>query len=518
MNPALRATFDWLRSPGMPPLPVAPAQDPTRYPARNRDGSLKRDKDGALVPAFTGKNPSYLDQRGIPHLIRHTQYQNRMPTQAELQTWFSHPANGIGTLGGWHNIVWIDVDVKQFESQQACDQRIADWLSQYPLLQQTFTERTHSGGWRLAVRAHEKAFTNFSLDGVGGQHMGEALGQGRFTVLSPTVGPSGKAYINVQRVPPVWVERLDAIGLYPVSGRREQGQSRQSRPHIQAQPHQPGVLRLEDLATAKAQAVLHGDSPLASRSHSLTYALREFYGWENWAAANRIPISGNAEELARAAGAALGLDDDRTERIIQSISDPEHCAPAVVFAGGEMNAWKRVWKLDRQTYKAFCPMGLQQSMQSDAKQNYNQTFQHISLRKLQPEERPNFESQFSEKDLAQESAKPDTLTQEFIQSAWWILANATQLESGENNFSKGEARRWVQGQVYRIEMAGKDLVVQASDRGIILKAQGNTVVEEKLLKEDLIRFQAEVLRIRHQPVLAPKKPRKLSQRQEIELL
>ena len=266
MNPALRTTFDWLRSQGLPPLPVAPAQDPTRYPARNRDGSLKRDKDGALVPAFTGKNPSYVDSRGIPHLIRHTQYQNRMPTQAELQTWFASPDNGIGTLGGWHNIVWVDVDVKQFESQQACDQRIADWLGQYPLLQQTFTERTHSDGWRLAVRVHEKSFTNFSLNGVGGQHMGEALGQGRFTVLAPTVGPSGKAYVNVQPVPPVWMEQLDAIGLYPVSGRREHSQSpsRQSRPRIQSQPPQLGVLRLEDLATAKAQAVLHGDSPLAS--------------------------------------------------------------------------------------------------------------------------------------------------------------------------------------------------------------------------------------------------------------
>jgi len=175
-----------------------------------------------------------VDSRGIPHLIRHTQYQNRMPTQTELQTWFAHPDNGIGTLGGWHDIVWIDVDVKQFESQQACDQRIADWLSQYPLLQQTFTERTHSGGWRLAVRVHEKTFTNFSLDGVGGQHMGEALGQGRFTVLAPTIGPSGKAYVNVQRMSPAWVERLDVIGLYPVSGRREQGRTRQSRPQIQS--------------------------------------------------------------------------------------------------------------------------------------------------------------------------------------------------------------------------------------------------------------------------------------------
>ena len=116
---------------------------------------------------------------------------------------------------------------------------------------------------------------------MGGQHIGEALGQRHFTVLVPTVGPGEKAYLNVQRVPPVWVERLDAIGLYPVIGRREQSLSRQSRPLIQAQPAQPGVLQLEDLAIVKAQAVLHDDSPLESRSHSLTFTLREFYGWEN---------------------------------------------------------------------------------------------------------------------------------------------------------------------------------------------------------------------------------------------
>ena len=40
MNPDLRATFDWLQVQGLPPLPVAPAQDPTRYPDRDCNGSL----------------------------------------------------------------------------------------------------------------------------------------------------------------------------------------------------------------------------------------------------------------------------------------------------------------------------------------------------------------------------------------------------------------------------------------------------------------------------------------------
>jgi hypothetical protein len=488
MNPALRATFDWLRSQGLPPLPVAPAQDPTRYPARNRDGSLKRDKDEALVAAFTGKNPSFLDQHGIPHLIRHTQYQNRLPTQAEFQTWFAHPDNGIGTLGGWHNIVWVDVDVKQFESQQTCDQRITDWMSQYPLLQQTFTERTHSGGWRLAVRAHEKSFTNFSLDEVGGQHMGEALGQGRFTVLAPTVGPSGKTYVNAQRVPPVWVERLDAIGLYPVSGRREQGHSRQSRPLIRSQLDQPGVLRLEDLATAKAQAVLHGDSPLESRSHSLTFAMREFYGWENWAAQNRVPISGNAEELARAAGAALGIDAERVERIMESIADPGSCTPAVVFAGGEVSAWRRVWKLNRGVYQELCPSNTKQSIQTTVRRN------HHVLAVGKPQKKRNAVIQTS---TIHQPAISATQIQTFVCQAREILAHAHQI--GELNMtgedSAVDPKLWVQGHIYRITAEGQELVVEARSRGAILQAQSGIVTLENLTVVDLKRFEAEMLRI-----------------------
>lgn len=513
MNPALRATFDWLRSQGLPPLPVAPAQDPTRYPARKGDGSLKRDKDGALVPAFTGKNPSYVDSRGIPHLIRHTQYQNRMPTQAEIQTWFASPDNGIGTLGGWHNIVWIDVDVKQFESQQACDQRIADWLGQYPLLQQTFTERTHSGGWRLAVRVREKSFTNFSLDGVGGHHMGEALGQGRFTVLSSTVGPSGNAYVNVQRVPPVWVERLDAIGLYPVSGRREQSPLRQSRPQIQAQLTQPGVLRLEDLATAKAQAVLHGDSPLESRSHSLTFALREFYGWENWTAQNRVPISGNAEELVRVAGAALGIDEDRIDRIIQSVPDPTNCSPAVVFMGGEASAWKRVWKLDQQTYRDFCPKKNKQELRAFAEKTYDQLRQSGSINSYQHQHDTGFKTLVSGGHGNQNILTLSAEIEVFANYAWQILNHTSGQSTSHKNCSSSEKpKQYVQGRIYQIAAEGQELTVKAQGRGIILRSQGNVIASSKLTVSDLNRFRAETVRLCRKTWVSPTRPRPVNTR------
>jgi hypothetical protein len=113
-----------------------------------------------------------------------------LPTQTELQTWFANPDNGIGTLGGWHNIVWIDVDVKLFESAMACEQRMAAWLNQHPLLQQTFTERTHSGGWRLAVRVQDKTFTNFSLDWVAIM-WGKRWGRGALRYWLPRLALAG---------------------------------------------------------------------------------------------------------------------------------------------------------------------------------------------------------------------------------------------------------------------------------------------------------------------------------------
>ncbi|MEO0407354.1 MAG: bifunctional DNA primase/polymerase [Cyanobacteria bacterium P01_A01_bin.135] len=463
MNPKIQETLEWLRDQGLPPLPVAPAQDPQRYPARDRTGGVKRDKSGEPLPAFTGKNPSYLGESGTPHLVRHTQYQKRLPTEVEVQQWFGNPANGIGTLGGWQNVVWIDVDLKQFESPEACDSRINQWLAEYPLVQQTFTERTHSGGWRFAVQAREQTFTNFSLDGVGGPHAGEALGQGRFTVLAPTIGPSGNPYINLQRTQLVWVERLEAIGISPSSRRREQPKTVRPSPHVIALPTSPGVLRLEDLAAAKARAVLYGESPFESRSHSLTFALREFYGWENWVTRNRVPISGDAEELARAAGEALGIDGDRVERIIQSIPDASACLPAVVFVGGESSAWNRILHVSRLSESSNSMM-----IVSDDK------------------------------------------VREFVKDALNILCTRGYSHINNNQLEKYK-KLSLQGRIYRIEAQGHRLTVQTKVRGKILEVQGAKIVLSHLWPVDLDRFRIEAQQINHK-ASARKSPSWLSQK------
>jgi hypothetical protein len=253
---------------------------------------------------------------------------------------------------------------------------------------------------------------------------------------------------------------------------------------------------LEDLATAKAQAVLHGDSPLESRSHSLTYALREFYGWENWTAQNQVPISGNTEELARAAGAALGLDAERVERIMESIVDPGSCTPAAVFAGDEITAWKRVWKLDRGVYQELCPGSIQQSIQATARENH-----HI-LTVGKPQKRQNAVIQASG---IHNPAISTAQIQTFVRQSREILAHAYQLTYGKvtGSGSAVEPKIWVQGHIYRIVAEGHKLTVQARGRGVILQAQGDTVTSECLTMDDLSRFCAEVSRLQQQVDMKP---------------
>ena len=128
----LANTIAWLKLHGLPILPVAPIQDSEKFPLI-RNGKIIY--EGNLPkPAFTGKNPSYLDLHGFPHLLPHRQYQHQLPEQCEIDRWFSHPNNGIMTMGGWGNIYWIDIDVKRYSSQQSCNRSVQSWLRRFPQL------------------------------------------------------------------------------------------------------------------------------------------------------------------------------------------------------------------------------------------------------------------------------------------------------------------------------------------------------------------------------------------------
>jgi hypothetical protein len=250
-NPGVQATIESLLALGCPPIPVAPKQDPraegchhqhfaiVRFKEANRNqpenqgdycrisqtkigdsvapvkGDYCRlDENLQPIGRFTGKNPSYLDRNGRARSLNHRTYQNRLPYEWELREWFSNSETGIGTLGGHSGVVWIDFDAKNYSSQEDCDRDVQRIISANNL-EDTWIERTGSGGWRIAVRPQiQPTFTNFSttIDGV---HIGEALGEGRFTVLSPTIHPNGNSYRRIAWSSPAEVESLEAIDIFP---------------------------------------------------------------------------------------------------------------------------------------------------------------------------------------------------------------------------------------------------------------------------------------------------------------
>ncbi len=358
--------IDWLIARNYPALPVAPAQDARKYPkvVYEEPTYCPLTKDLQPIGQYTGKNPSYLDRSGKPHLVNHRRYQNQLPKDHELREWFANPQNGVGSLGGWHNTVWLDLDVKKFASQDECDDAALKVTEAVQNQSGTpFLERSHSGGWRIGVKVRKTpSFTNFSLS-VGGKHIGEALGAGRFTVLAPTIGPSGNRYSSFHRVDLPEVESLESIGVYPVSTKQE---TTVVVPRPIPPVAVPGSIPLEMLGNDTSREILNGANPTgdseallrsADRSEALATAIQEWYGWENWCNASGVYYSGNTAELAHIAGAALGMTSDRVGRILNPAQAfvPSQCQPAALVKGGEESCWKKIYRLDKASFEAKCP-------------------------------------------------------------------------------------------------------------------------------------------------------------------
>jgi hypothetical protein len=351
-------TIARLRAMGLPVLPVAPAQNAQQYPAKNRAGEILRGADGQPKPMFSGKNPSFLDRDGRPQLITHRQFQTRLPHEWELHDWFAHPGNGVMTMGGWHNIIWIDIDVKRYSSPGRCARSVQQWLARYPILHETWIERTHSGGWRLAMQLAEMpAFSNFGFRR--GQHIGEILGVGRLTVLAPTIGPSGNAYVAVNRARPMPIQSVREIGLHPAQAFRKKSQPITMIPLVAG----AGQISLVKLLNQNVSEILTGSRPVDDRSWALTAVAREVFGWETWAGANGLSLAGQAEALIAAAAEQLEIDADRLQRILVGV-DRQACQPAIMQFGGAAAAWKKVKQCNWELYKAACPGTIQQEIRA----------------------------------------------------------------------------------------------------------------------------------------------------------
>jgi hypothetical protein len=401
-NSALQSTSELLLELGLPPLPVAPAFPAEQYPAKERNGELKRDKAGNLVPAFTGKNPSYIDSGGKPHLIYHHKYQNLLPSERELQEWFADERNGIGALGN-EKFIWIDWDTKNFNSSEEFQQKYLEWKAAYPILNTTWQEQTQSQGYRLLVEVESKPnFTNF-ITSPGGKHYGEALGTGRFAVLAPTIGPSGNPYVTLYFGTPVKIPSLEAIGIFPVRKQSDKQQLAPQKVKVEGfETDQPSVVFfLENLCSERSQQILQGTCLTSDRSADLATAIQEWWGWSNWCQVNDIPILGSSEELAHRAGEKLGIDHDRVERILKTVN-PTSCQPAAGYLGGEPACWKQVQKLNRKLFEQQCPAAIKTEIIHSARSGSSELpGATVNLKQIRQEIASAATQNFSEADLQQ---------------------------------------------------------------------------------------------------------------------
>ena len=305
----------WLASLGCSPLPVAPAQ------------AEPIGKNGK--PLFNGKNPSYLDADGKPHIIKHTQYRENQPTTAELQMWFANPANGIGTLAGGGGIDWIDLDRKNFSSQDDCDNARAQILER---CDRTYFEKTKSGGAHIAVRlAEPKSFTNFQLGN--GKHAGEFLGEGRFVVLAPTAG-----YESLNGNEIGTAQSAEALGL----SRTGQGVPEKEPFVMPTLENRRSIdmdkppVAIDVLISKKCKDLLKG-AKSDDISRDLTRLAREVYGVAEWYPSQQLPVTGNAEAILQKAANNWGVDSDRLARILESVSKTGNL-PGLVKHGGSIKA------------------------------------------------------------------------------------------------------------------------------------------------------------------------------------
>jgi hypothetical protein len=253
------------------------------------------------------------------------------------------------------------LDLKQFASKEECDRAFWEILDTHPELAETFLEESHSGGWRIGVKVKQKPnFTNFTPT-PGGAHVGEALGEGRFTVLAPTLGPSGNSYKSINRAVPVAVETLESIGVYPVSTKAHRQALVTPQPTVS---YIPGSIPLEQLGNDTSREILQGKCPTGDRSEALATALQEWYGWQNWTRENGIAVTGTPEDLALYAGQQLGIDSDRVDRILKTI-DIISSNPAALHRGGEESCWKKIYRLDKATFEAKCPTHIKDGIKAE---------------------------------------------------------------------------------------------------------------------------------------------------------
>lgn len=335
---------------GLPPLPVAPRSS----------------------NAVNGKCPSYLD-KGKAKLISHSLYRDNVPDSNILALWFSDQRTGIGTLG-LRDIVWIDIDRKNFDSQDECDSCYNTLLQANPDLNDAWLEQTHSGGYRIGLRvATIPTFTKFKLGE--GKAVGELLHSGSFTVLAPTVGISGNTYRNINRPSHLpLIDSVESLGILPLRENKVTPQTLTTINFDSESLNNQNSVNLIDCISKNNRLILEGDiSPEDDRSLLFSKACKDLLGWETWLNSQSIQYVGNCEEIAYKAGRNIGFNDVKIKYILRGLGQ---CSPALLLVQGESACISKVEKL----------LGIgnfsKESLDETNRENWNKSREFKALKKV----------------------------------------------------------------------------------------------------------------------------------------
>jgi len=319
------ATVQFLLDQNLPPLPVAPKQDADKHPVKKSNSSPTGKSK------FTGKNPSYLNEDGNPVIVYHSSFQDKLPSSNQIEKWFKNHRNGVGTLGG-KEVIFIDVDVKNFISLDECEFYTEKWLDTYQL-RDTWIERTRSNGYRVVLKTTgAPEFTNFMFDSYQ-KHVGEALGHGRFVVLAPTEG-----YKTINRTQILEVDRLESIGILSTKSKKatvkatEEKTVSTSRKAIERKHLAVSIRSIKPYISRKVRDLLRGKGLSGDRSRDIVTVIRELYGWKNRLEeqgkyVQEDIIKGMIEDFAE-----LLEIESKLDRIYESV-DLDACRPAKEFYG-----------------------------------------------------------------------------------------------------------------------------------------------------------------------------------------
>ena len=362
-NHSINNTILWLLELGLPPLPIAP------WHSHAKGSYYNNAKLGEPPKAkFTGKNPSFMSRNGHPILVNHRLYQHRLPGRDELKRWFQDKRTGIATMGGWRNIVWVDIDAKLFPSIEACEAAVTSWIERNGL-GSTYIERTHRGGYHVALRVSNAGavpFTRFRFaDGADRQgdaeangHAGEVLNQGYPIVMAPTLGTEGR-YRCLHRGTPLKVESLEAVGVLPLhSGGGVEPVEKSStafwfrtiseelkavRSIGYSRPPLLNKLMRQQVLELMFTCHLVGQG---ERSDVLVTVAHEAIGWQNWLRSKGYPFPlPDAVTFIFQVGEQIGLDQARIERVLNSASNGVPIAqsmPGIHYFEGDAGCEQRL--------------------------------------------------------------------------------------------------------------------------------------------------------------------------------